>query len=112
VSNLGLSHLIQISIPVLTAIYPPCIVLIVLSFTLNWWNRSARIIAPTMLVSLLFGIVDAIKTTSFKEILPLFSQHLPLADQGLAWLPPSLAMMVIAAVVDRVKGSQQVAVRQ
>ncbi len=33
VSNLGLSHLIQVSIPVLTAIYPPCIVLVVLSFT-------------------------------------------------------------------------------
>ncbi|MGO4611112.1 branched-chain amino acid transport system II carrier protein, partial [Variovorax sp. 2RAF20] len=38
VSNLGLSQLIQFSIPVLTAIYPPCIVLILLSFTLRWWN--------------------------------------------------------------------------
>ena len=42
VSNLGLSHLIQISIPVLTAIYPPCIVLVVLSFTLRWWQRAAH----------------------------------------------------------------------
>ncbi|HBZ17671.1 branched-chain amino acid transporter carrier protein BrnQ [Pantoea sp. NPDC088449] len=112
VSNLGLSHLIQISIPVLTAIYPPCIVLVVLSFTLKWWNKSTRIIAPTMLISLLFGVVDAIKTTSFKDVLPLFSQHLPLADQGLSWLPPSLAMLVIAAVVDRAKGREQVAVHQ
>ena len=40
VSNLGLSHLIQISIPVLTAIYPPCIALVVLSFTRNWWHNS------------------------------------------------------------------------
>ena len=46
VSNLGLSHLIQISIPVLTAIYPPCIVLVVLSFTLRWWHSAPRIIAP------------------------------------------------------------------
>jgi Branched-chain amino acid permeases len=62
-----------------------------------------------MLVSLLFGIVDAIKTTNFKDVLPLFSQHLPLADQGLSWLPPSLVMLVIAAVVDRAKGREQVA---
>lgn len=110
VSNLGLSHLIQISIPVLTAIYPPCIVLVVLSFTLNWWNKSSRIIAPAMLISLLFGIVDAIKTTGFKDLLPAFSQNLPLADQGLAWLPPSLVMLLIAAVVDRVKGPEQVTV--
>ena len=108
VSNLGLSHLIQISIPVLTAIYPPCIVLIVLSFTLNWWNKSSRLIAPTMLVSLIFGIIDGVKTTSFKDMLPAFSQQLPLADQGLAWLPPALVMLLIAAIVDRVKGREQV----
>ncbi len=108
VSNLGLSHLIQISIPVLTAIYPPCIVLIVLSFTLNWWNKSSRLIAPTMLVSLIFGIIDGVKTTGLKDMLPAFSRHLPLADQGLAWLPPSLVMLLVAAIVDRVKGREQV----
>ncbi|MBP2170113.1 LIVCS family branched-chain amino acid:cation transporter [Erwinia toletana] len=112
VSNLGLSHLIQISIPVLTAIYPPCIVLVVLSFTLSWWHKNSRIIAPTMLVSLLFGIIDAFKTTNFKDILPLWSQHLPLADQGLAWLPPSLAMLILVAVYDRVQGRQQVTAHQ
>ncbi len=107
VSNLGLSHLIAISIPVLTAIYPPCIVLVLLSFTLSWWNKNTRIIAPTMLVSLLFGIVDAIKTTGWKDLLPAFAQHLPLAEQGLAWLPPSLAMLVLVAVYDRVSGSRE-----
>ena len=112
VSNLGLSHLIQISIPVLTAIYPPCIVLVVLSFTLSWWNKSARIVAPAMLVSLLFGIVDAIKTTSFSGMLPDVMTHLPLAEQGLSWLPPSLVMLLIAAVIDRVLGRQQVTAHQ
>jgi LIVCS family branched-chain amino acid:cation transporter len=61
VSNLGLSHLIQVSIPVLTAIYPPCIVLVVLSFTRPWWNNSSRIIAPAMFISLIFGILDGLK---------------------------------------------------
>lgn len=109
VSNLGLSHLIQISIPVLTAIYPPCIVLVVLSFTLNWWQNASRVVAPVMLVSLLFGIIDGIKTTSFSAALPAFSQHLPLADQGLAWLPPSLLMLVLAVIVDRLMGRKRVA---
>ncbi|ARJ40894.1 branched-chain amino acid transport system II carrier protein [Pantoea alhagi] len=108
VSNLGLSHLIQISIPVLTAIYPPCIVLVVLSFTLSWWNKSARIIAPVMLVSLVFGIIDAIKTTGFKDVLPAVSQHLPLAEQGLAWLPPSLVMLIVTALADRMMGQERV----
>ncbi len=86
VSNLGLSHLIQISIPVLTAIYPPCIVLVVLSFTLRWWQRAAHH-APVMLVSLLFGILDAVKASSFQQLLPAR----PLTCRWrsrLAWLPP------------------------
>lgn len=44
ISNLGLSHLIQFSIPVLTAIYPPCIVLILLSFTLGWWKKAVGLL--------------------------------------------------------------------
>lgn len=112
VSNLGLSHLIQFSIPVLTAIYPPCIVLVLLSFTLKWWHKSSRIIALPMLVSLIFGIIDAIKTTEFKALLPGFAQNLPLADQGLAWLPPSLVMLVLVAVYDRVSGHQSVTAHQ
>lgn len=110
VSNLGLSHLIQLSIPVLTAIYPPCIVLVVLSFTLRWWNSATRIIAPVMLVSLLFGILDAVKASAFVDLMPEWIHHLPLAAQGLAWLPPSLLMLLLVAIYDRVFARNQVAV--
>ena len=106
VSNLGLSHLIQISIPVLTMIYPPCIVLVVLSFTRSFWHCSTRIIAPTMFISLLFGILDGVKASAFAEHLPLWTQRLPLAEQGLAWLLPSLVMVVLAAIWDRAAGRQ------
>ncbi|WJY14071.1 branched-chain amino acid transport system II carrier protein [Pectobacteriaceae bacterium CE90] len=110
VSNLGLSHLIQMSIPVLTAIYPPCIVLVLLSFTLRWWNNSAHIIAPVMLVSLLFGMVDGIKSSAFQPLLPPWILHLPLSEQGLAWLPPSMAVLLVAIIYDRVSGHQEVRV--
>lgn len=104
VSNLGLSHLIQISIPVLTAIYPPCIVLVVLSFTRPWWHCATRVIAPAMLVSLLLGLVDGIKAAGFGDLLPGWMTHLPLAEQGLAWLMPSLAALVLCGIWDRIAG--------
>ncbi|CQQ24777.1 branched-chain amino acid transport system II carrier protein [Yersinia mollaretii] len=112
VSNLGLSHLIQISIPVLTAIYPPCIVLVLMSFTLRWWNQASRIVAPVMLVSLLFGILDAVKASAFAHFLPEWTQHLPLAEQGLAWLSPSLLVFVVVGLYDRVCCRQEVAAKQ
>nr|WP_113864810.1 branched-chain amino acid transport system II carrier protein [Brenneria salicis]NMN92396.1 LIVCS family branched-chain amino acid:cation transporter [Brenneria salicis ATCC 15712 = DSM 30166]RBP67736.1 LIVCS family branched-chain amino acid:cation transporter [Brenneria salicis ATCC 15712 = DSM 30166]RLM32296.1 branched-chain amino acid transport system II carrier protein [Brenneria salicis ATCC 15712 = DSM 30166] len=112
VSNLGLSNLIQLSIPVLTAIYPPCIVLVLLSFTLRWWNNPSRIVAPVMLISLLFGVIDGIKSSSFKTGLPEWALNLPLSEQGLAWVPPSLLVLLAAVIYDRLCGRQEVTVHQ
>ncbi|MEH0875447.1 branched-chain amino acid transport system II carrier protein [Pectobacterium cacticida] len=112
VSNLGLSHLIQLSIPVLTAIYPPCIILVLLSFTLRWWNSASRIVAPVMLVSLLFGMIDGIKSSTFKSLLPEWGLNLPLSEQGLAWLPPSLLVLLVVVIYDRQCGRRDVAIHQ
>ena len=106
VSNLGLSQLIQISVPVLTAIYPPCIALVVLSFTRSWWHNSTRVIAPPMFISLVFGILDGIKASAIGDVLPAWVQRLPLAEQGLAWLIPTVVMVVLAIIWDRAAGRQ------
>jgi len=106
VSNLGLTKLIQFSIPVLTAIYPPCIALVALSFCKDFWQAQGRVVAPVMLVSLLFGTVDAIKGAGFGEYLPDAMAHLPLSEQGLAWLIPSLITLFGAVVVDRLLGKR------
>ncbi|MFB6422108.1 MAG: branched-chain amino acid transport system II carrier protein [Candidatus Malihini olakiniferum] len=112
VANLGLSHLIQLSVPVLTAIYPPCIILVLLSFTLRWWNQASRIVAPVMVISLLFGVIDGIKLSIFSSLLPAWILNLPLSEQGLAWLPPSLVLLIGAAIYDRLSGRQEVASNQ
>jgi LIVCS family branched-chain amino acid:cation transporter len=106
VSNLGLTRLIQFSIPVLTAIYPPCIVLVALSFCKDFWHSQGRIVAPVMLVSLLFGIIDALKGAGLGEHLPQVVAHLPLSDQGLAWLVPACITLVVAFICDRLLGKR------
>lgn len=106
VSNLGLSHLIQVSIPVLTAIYPPCIVLVLLSFTRGWWHSATRVIAPAMFISLVFGLMDGVKASPFADILPRWTAHMPLSSQGLAWLMPTLVAAVLAIVWDKAAGRQ------
>ncbi|CDH03248.1 branched-chain amino acid transport system II carrier protein [Xenorhabdus bovienii] len=109
VSNLGLDHLIKFSIPVLTAIYPPCIALILLSFTIRWWNNYTRILAPAMAVSLLFGVLDAAKSSEYlSHLLPAWTIHLPLAEQGLAWLLPTVVAVVVCALYDLIVGESKV----
>lgn len=102
VSNLGLTNLIHFSIPVLTAIYPPCIALVALSFCKGFWHVQGRIVAPVMLVALLVGMIDAMKAAGHTEDLPRMLANLPLSEQGLAWLIPALLTLVVAILVDRV----------
>ncbi|MGE8498293.1 MAG: branched-chain amino acid transport system II carrier protein [Pseudomonas sp.] len=104
VSNLGLTKLIQVSVPVLTAIYPPCIVLIALSFCWGLWHAPGRVVGPVMLVATLFGIVDGLKTAGLDAWLPQWLSNLPLSEQGLAWLLPAAAMLAMASVYDRLRG--------
>ncbi len=107
VSNLGLTKLIQFSIPVLTAIYPPCIVLVALSFCASLWRSQTRIVAPVMVISFVFGIIDALKGAKLDAWMPGWMEHLPLAEQGLAWLIPSVVMLAAMAVLDRLLGKPQ-----
>lgn len=58
-----------------------------------------------MLVSLVFGLIDALKGAGFAEALPDVLSHLPLGDQGLAWLVPAVVTLAAAVVVDRLWAS-------
>jgi len=55
-------------------------------------------------VALVFGMVDAIKGSSRAHVLPDAAAHLPLSDQGLAWLGPSVVTLAAAVVCDRMLG--------
>ncbi|MGQ7149611.1 branched-chain amino acid transport system II carrier protein, partial [Escherichia coli] len=47
-----------------------------------------------------------IKASAFSDILPSWAQRLPLAEQGLAWLMPTVVMVVLAIIWDRAAGRQ------
>ncbi len=102
ISNLGLTKLIAVSEPVLSAIYPPAIVVILLSFLGKYLNRPSLVIAPTTAIAFLFGILEGIKVTNFAHILPSFIDHLPLTEQNLAWLLPSSVICLIFIVIDQI----------
>ncbi|MNG40770.1 Branched-chain amino acid transport system 2 carrier protein [compost metagenome] len=46
-------------------------------------------------------MVDALKGTTLAHLLPDALAHLPLSEQGLAWLVPSVATLAVAVVCDR-----------
>ena len=103
ISNLGLTKLIAFSVPVLSAIYPPAIVVIMLSFFWKFWNKPSLVVGSVTTVAFIFGIIEAVKAAGFNEYLPVFIQHLPLNEQNLAWLLPSLIILVVTTAIDRMR---------
>lgn len=105
VSNLGLSHLIAISVPVLEAIYPPCIALIVLNFTLKWWHSAYRVVAPTVFVCFMMAVVSVLK-----EIFKIEVEWLSYPATVMIWLP-TLITLFIAGILDRILPKPKVQVQ-
>ncbi|CAI1560174.1 LIV-II [Serratia proteamaculans] len=107
VSNLGLTHLITVSVPILTAVYPVFVVLILTYFIRGWFQSAPRVVRPAALIAFLFGLADALEASGITLKPFILARQLPLHDQGLAWILPVLSIMVLAAGLDRVKGPVQ-----
>ncbi|WP_010302203.1 branched-chain amino acid transport system II carrier protein [Kurthia senegalensis] len=100
IANIGLAQLIQFSLPVLFFIYPPAIVLMLLTLVSKWFNDSRWVYLFGMLVTAIWSLYDglaAAKITpqwyeSFVSVMPLF-------DMGLGWLIPAIIGAVIGYIV-------------
>ncbi|MNO62871.1 Branched-chain amino acid transport system 2 carrier protein [compost metagenome] len=57
-----------------------------------------------MAVSLLLGVIDALKGAGLDQWMPQWLTHLPLTEQGLAWLIPSVATLALMVGIDRLLG--------
>ncbi|UDG80371.1 branched-chain amino acid transport system II carrier protein [Candidatus Annandia pinicola] len=90
ITNLGLDQLIKFSIPILAAICPPCMVLVTTSFLSNLFCNT-NIIFITVITSLVFSIIDIIQKT---KIIKCFSYNLPLSQQELSWLLPTIIVFI------------------
>ncbi len=101
VSNQGLEQLIQISVPVLTGLYPLAIVLVVLSLLKSCWHSAPLIFRGTLLVTLVFGVADGLTAAELSAWVPDFFSRLPFAGQQMGWLLPASIVIVLLAVLDR-----------
>jgi len=89
ISNIGLNRILEVSVPVLNAIYPVAIVLILLSFGFpdgrKWRAAYVCCISLTGIVSVLLSLEQA----GLSFLNPGLSM-LPLYDMGLGWIGPAI----------------------
>ena len=98
ISNLGLDMIIAIATPVLDIVYPPMLVLILLSWFGDKLHKSVYVssVAGSLIASVL-------ATASLYGMNVPVIDSLPLASLGLGWLTPASVFGLVAYLVSKVK---------
>ena len=100
VANVGLAQLIELSVPVLFALYPIAIALVALTFIRPWLSNPKLAYRFVLMIAFICALVDAAKVAGLDVSLFKF---LPMFELGLGWvLPTSVALVAMLFT-----GSQQ-----
>ena len=108
ICNLGLNMILSISVPILNAIYPVSIVLILLGLSHDLWKRNRFVYPMTVLgtavVSTLYALSDAgVPLGALETAL----HKLPLYKLGFGWLCVAGGMLAASLVVGSVCGTKK-----
>lgn len=108
ISSAGLNKILAVSVPVLNAIYPIAIVLIVLAFLGPLTNRWPAMYPASILFTGAVSVVYALEQSKF--VIPFLTQattFLPGYGAGLGWIVPAFAGMAAGIIYSSVTGEQE-----
>ncbi|MBY0147125.1 branched-chain amino acid transport system II carrier protein [Neobacillus niacini] len=108
IANLGLTQILQISVPILGMIYPIAIVLIFLGLLDNIIKRNPYIYSSVIGFVTLFSVLDTINKVFLDSNLSGAFEILPYYNEGLGWLIPALIGLVVGYILGLFKGSTPV----
>ena len=97
VSNFGLNEIIAIASPILSVVYPPTLVLIVLALGGKALHRRCWIHRMAALGALAVSLLEVIRTYTGAEL--AFLNLLPLSSLGFGWVLPALACGIAGALI-------------
>lgn len=104
IANMGLTQILSISVPVLNAIYPIAIMLIVLGMMNRVFKGNTMAYRLTIIFTGVVSVVDALGQVGVGvEALTKLFERLPLYSQGLGWIVPAVVGMILGVLMKVVK---------
>ncbi|APH15117.1 branched-chain amino acid transport family protein [Clostridium sporogenes] len=103
-ANMGLTKILSISVPILNAIYPISIMLIVLAMLDNLFKESSIVYGLTILFTGVVSVVDALGQVGIKlSLVTDLCNSLPLYSKGLPWVVPAVFGMILGVISKIIK---------
>lgn len=107
ISNVGLTSIIYLAIPILMLLYPLAITLILLAFIDAICGYHRYIYVCTTILTLIAAIGDMLnalpfglnKASAISSIIEIYHNTLPFFDIGMGWILPAIIGLVIGTVI-------------
>lgn len=104
ICNQGLTAILSISVPILNAIYPVSIVLIILGLSHEKIKNNRYIYPLTILGTSVISVIAAIDGLGVNMgPISSFCNALPLNSLGFGWVSVTVVMLAVSLVMDKVK---------
>ncbi len=102
----GLSRIINYTVPWLVLIYPS-IVVIILSGLYAKFEKFKKTVAVGIIVALFFGLGDMLSFYGMtNNFISNIASKMPLGGQGIGWIIPTIIIMVIARIIFKPKAEE------
>lgn len=101
-ANVGLTQLLAISLPVLLAIYPLAIVLVILSFFDYAFGRKPFVYIIPLALTGIISVFDGLRAAGIEfQAIDALLNNIPLHEQGIGWLLPAAIGTIIGVLIAR-----------
>ncbi|MFM2479116.1 branched-chain amino acid transport system II carrier protein [Celerinatantimonas sp. MCCC 1A17872] len=108
IANIGLNQLINLSIPVLLALYPTAIMLVALTFLRSKLANPKLVYRVVLGASFICSLLDVAHRLKFNAS---WFDSLPLYSVGMGWLCPTFVILIAMLVIDRILAFRLVQVK-
>lgn len=103
IANVGLDAILKFSVPVLNAIYPMAIVLIILSCTHRFIGKYRGIYVGAAFMCVVSSILSVLDSQHIViPVITAFIRKIPAYDSGFGWLIPTAIGMAAGLIIEKV----------
>ena len=108
ICNQGLNTILSISVPILNAIYPVSIVLIVLGLNHRFIDKNRFVYPFTVLGTAVVSVISAVDGAGLSlGFVSSAVNSLPFSSLGFGWVTVTVVMLVISLVLGSIKSEQK-----
>ncbi|EMT50941.1 branched-chain amino acid transport system II carrier protein [Brevibacillus borstelensis] len=100
IANMGLTLILKISVPILGAIYPVAIVLILFALAEPLLSPRSHLYVTAVGLVVVYGLLDLVNTMLLPRSMDFLLASLPLYSEGAGWVVPAFVGSILGFGVD------------